>query len=622
MRKIQIIGPKACLDECIKVLHAVAVVHFEPVPTDIWIKDRFFKKILPEKEKSHEKESLGKAAERLRNLLGLLKTPQSYETARFDTGEIPEFLEGIKPVEEKVKGLHSEMEELASELSSINKYEKILRGFAPIVSKLASLDNFDTTGLVLEKSRQEVVDLIEGEVNRITEGNYRMYLKELDETTFGIVITYPKKFGMLIKKLLSGREISELRLPDEYQDMRLLDALNAMIKKKGEIPELIEKTEKELENISSRMYGKVEGLLNAVKDAADEIEVLAYTAQTKFAFVVEGWVPADIFEPLKEKLGSIFCGKVIVRELKIRDKESAFIPVCIQNPRIFRPFEVFLAALPLPRYGTIDPTPYIALFFPAFFGLIVGDIGYGAVIFILSIYLKRRFRDREMLYNMASVLSVSSLSAIIFGFLFGELFGDLGARLDIVHPILFHRVTALKTFLVLTLGIGIGHVVLGVIIGAVNYLYRGKAKEAGAKLSYLAVIVSFLVVLGIMFGYLPKGFLTPGVIALIVSFVLLTVMEGIIGPLEFIRILGNMLSYVRIMAIGTASVVMALVANKIGGLSENLIVGIIAAGLIHTLNIILGILSPSIQSMRLQYVEFLSKFYEGGGRRYIPFKKR
>jgi V/A-type H+-transporting ATPase subunit I len=76
------------------------------------------------------------------------------------------------------------------------------------------------------------------------------------------------------------------------------------------------------------------------------------------------------------------------------------------------------------------------------------------------------------------------------------------------------------------------------------------------------------------------------------------------------------------MAVGTASVVMALVANRIGSLSENLILGIIVAGLIHILNLLLSVISPSIQSMRLQYVEFFSKFYEGGGRKYTPFKKR
>jgi V/A-type H+-transporting ATPase subunit I len=83
-----------------------------------------------------------------------------------------------------------------------------------------------------------------------------------------------------------------------------------------------------------------------------------------------------------------------------------------------------------------------------------------------------------------------------------------------------------------------------------------------------------------------------------------------------------MVSYVRIMAVGMASVVMAMVANSIGGTTGSLFLGILIGTLLHTINIALVILSPTIQAMRLQYVEFLSKFYEGGGRTYRPFKKR
>jgi V/A-type H+/Na+-transporting ATPase subunit I len=106
------------------------------------------------------------------------------------------------------------------------------------------------------------------------------------------------------------------------------------------------------------------------------------------------------------------------------------------------------------------------------------------------------------------------------------------------------------------------------------------------------------------------------------SFIALSVLEGMLGPIEFMEALGNIISYVRLMAVGTASVVMALVANQMGALADNAALGVIIAALIHCLNLLLSVLSPSIQSMRLQYVEFFSKFYEGGGRLYRPFKKR
>ncbi|MBL8107909.1 MAG: hypothetical protein JNJ72_20240, partial [Anaerolineales bacterium] len=96
----------------------------------------------------------------------------------------------------------------------------------------------------------------------------------------------------------------------------------------------------------------------------------------------------------------------------------------------------------------------------------------------------------------------------------------------------------------------------------------------------------------------------------------------VMGPIEFLTLIGNVLSYLRIAAIGLASVFLAKVANEMAGMVGNVVVGAILAILIHALNLVLGMFSPTIHSLRLHYVEFFRKFYEGGGRRYEPFKSR
>ncbi|MBI5809634.1 MAG: hypothetical protein HZB21_00350 [Deltaproteobacteria bacterium] len=623
MTKVQIIGPKGLLDECIKTLHAMSIVHIETVPSDIGLAEEAFLRRLPmEKEKVKEKEALDNVLDKIKGLMLLLKPPASYRSVTVGWADMWRLADELAPMGEEVRRVSAGLEGLKEELAVIGKYERLLRGFAPVVPRLGGLKNFDIVGLTVEKTRGGIVALLDLEVSKITGGAYEIYVQEIDDATTGVVLAYPRKFEPMVRQLLSGRSISEIKLPEGYGEMPLLDALKEMERKKGAIPRLIREGTDRLSYISGRWYWTLVAMMKAAEDRLDEIGALAYAGQTMFAFVIEGWVPADMFGGVHGKFNSIFGGKVMVREMEVREEDIDFIPVYIKNPRLLRPFEVLLSALPPPKYGSVDPTPYIAFFFPAFFGLIVGDIGYGAVILILSFYLKRRFRDKEMLKDISSVLSAGSLSAIVFGFLFGEFFGDLGMRLGIIHPILLNRALALRTFLVLTLGIGAGHVLLGLVIGAVNRLHRGRRKEAGVKAAHFVMAVSFLVVMGILWGYLPKGLFTPGLAALVVSFAALILLEGIIGPLEVIKSVGNMLSYVRLMAVGTASVVMAVVANRIGGLSDDIILGIIAAALIHLLNIVISVVSPAIQSMRLHYVEFFSKFYEGGGKRYAPFKKR
>ena len=120
--------------------------------------------------------------------------------------------------------------------------------------------------------------------------------------------------------------------------------------------------------------------------------------------------------------------------------------------------------------------------------------------------------------------------------------------------------------------------------------------------------------------------MTPAIVGMIIGIVLLGASLGwlgiLMGPIEFISLIGNILSYLRIAAIGLASVYLAKVANDMAGMVGNLIVGVIVAVLIHALNLVMGAFSPTIHSLRLHYVEFFRKFYESGGRPYQPFRSQ
>jgi V/A-type H+-transporting ATPase subunit I len=195
-----------------------------------------------------------------------------------------------------------------------------------------------------------------------------------------------------------------------------------------------------------------------------------------------------------------------------------------------------------------------------------------------------------------------------------------------MHPLWFDRASAdhVTGLLLMTLAVGAVHITLGLILGVFEAIKDKSRSHLFERGGMLVGLMSLFLIVGILTNILPEGFMTPAIAGLILGIVLLSVSLGwlgiIMGPIEFIGLIGNVLSYLRIAAIGLASVYLAKVANDMAGMVGNLILGTILAVLIHALNFVLGAFSPTIHSLRLHYVEFFRKFYEGGGRPYQPFR--
>jgi V/A-type H+-transporting ATPase subunit I len=138
----------------------------------------------------------------------------------------------------------------------------------------------------------------------------------------------------------------------------------------------------------------------------------------------------------------------------------------------------------------------------------------------------------------------------------------------------------------------------------------------------MAAVMVVLIALALMaaFEMLPERFFTPLVISILIAFPILVIAEGVLAPIELVSTLGNVLSYARIMAVGTASVMMAVVANRMTGAFGGVVVGALFALLFHLINFVLGVFSPTIHMLRLHYVEFFGKFYSPGGSQYRPFR--
>ncbi len=473
--------------------------------------------------------------------------------------------------------------------------------------------------MVLEEGADVEVDEIRAALDEELEDEFELWAEEIAGGETAMVILVRSTGVERMEELLSRTRVQEVELPPSVRSRRPGETLDRIADRLAALPAELEALREEKEELVHLQGPELARAEAAIQDRILELEAVSRAAFTSRAFVVEGWVPAEEMGRTRRTLLDEVGEEIVVEEVSEEEWAMEQAPVVLRNPRLFQPFEAIVRLLPLPRYGTMDPTPFVAVFFPMFFGLILGDVGYGVLLAVLALVLLRRSEPGSLLRTAAKIAGACAAFTIIFGILFGELFGDAGRRWLGLEPVLFDREEALLPFLGLAVALGVVHLLLGLVLNVFSAFRREGPREAvGPGITLLMVGVILLALLA-AFEVLPRAFFTPAVVAALVAFPILVVVEGLVAPVELLSTLGRILSYARIMALGTASVMMAVVANRmIGGLGS-IVVGALFGLLFHAVNFVLGVFSPTIHALRLHYVEFFGTFYSPGGNEYRPF---
>jgi V/A-type H+/Na+-transporting ATPase subunit I len=639
MSKIEIVAPSKYHDELIDFLQNSGVLHIETIPDSLVNEEQTSFKMMDfddsEKDRRLKLESIRRKLDEMVAILplNLEKIPVEFindEKLKLILKNPQELESLLEILRVKLNDLNRQKMSLKAQLTSLEMYGKTARAFIPLMLDMKSDKEREFIGIIIEKKHSLILRLLINEIDKITNNTGKVLSSAVDSKADVAIIAFNKEYRTQIKKLLFDEGLPELAVPSELIDMPLSQAITFIMERGKTLPQEIGLIEAQIRSVLRNDGARILAAQAIVNDQISQIEVRKRFASSKFAFMLHGWMPSDKIDDLRKKVLKYFGDQVVISRIKLTHHDHKNAPVKLENINFVKPFELAMSVYPLPKYGTIDPTKYVAFFFPIFFGFILGDVGYGLFVFLLGCLLKKKLSHIKAISSVTTILNWMAFYSIIFGILFGEFFGDLIEKFGI-HPI-FNRAEAVNLLIAITIGIGVFQVFFGLILGYINAMKIDHKKEGYARLNQLSgLICIFLMVLGPKIG-LPSVLNYFFGLVIAINVVTLLKLEGIIGPIEILSYVGNIFSYARIAAIGLSSVFIAIIANKMVSICGSLLggvlgtflaglFGIVVALMFHILNLVIGIFSPTIHSMRLHFVEFFTKFYQMGGIPYKPFKK-
>ncbi|MFH1722813.1 MAG: V-type ATPase 116kDa subunit family protein [Candidatus Altiarchaeota archaeon] len=493
----------------------------------------------------------------------------------------------------------------------------LLKDLTVFHTDLSTLEN-PLTDVFVVKAKKTAIEQIDGKISKHTKA-YSKIEKPLEKKGKITLYAIDKRKAPQIAKIFDESNVEYFTQKEIFQfkgkPKKLLEErVNEM-----KAMDLEEKNlEKELQKLSEKHFSIVSAYREMLEIEAERAQLPKNFRRTENLFLINAWVQKENLERIKTELEKKLKGKIHLEQQETAEEP----PVVLKNPKVIQPFESLVDFFALPGKGEPDPTIFLALGFPILFGMMLGDAGYGLGALLLGSLIAKK--TTGIMQSLGKVWAYASIPTIIFGVIYDEYLGFAHHELigfQLYHPPL-ERLHELNAILLLSIFAGILHMAIGFLIGFfANWNHH--RSHAWAKLGWFGLTVSGPALVAILvFETLSSAFLWPSSLIALLGLIAIVKAEGIFGLTEIPGLAGNILSYARIMAVGMSSVALALIINELftfEDLSLSLIITFPIFLLLHFGNLVLGIFESSIQGIRLNYAEFFSKFYEGGGRAFKPF---
>lgn len=618
MSKVEVIGPR---DRLIAVLDTVRDTHTLQIDPDIQQRmcegaEASLEPLAPDSTSIAERLIYEDLSARIDRLLALLPPTPAAEARLHGAAAFHSVARLTDTHLATCRDRVQRRDETRSELEALRRTQQVLATVDALAPKGEAAAGLDVVAIAVPDAAS--IDQLTKQAAKLRLGSEVKVARAEDGTYIGLLAT-ERSMAAALRESLRTEQIPQAALPSYLEGLPLAQQLTAVSGRIEAAEALVREIDQELRDFAAKWRAVYERTRRWLSERLALLKTTPLLYGTNNCFVMFGWLPTSDLSRLVRALKERFGDAVVVSEKEILEHDLESVPVLVQNPRYLQPFELFTQLLPLPRYTSIDPTPFVAIFFPIFFGIILGDAGYGAVLFAAALALLT-VRPTLLRGQIGQILAVCAIYSVIFGALYGEYFGEAGADWLGVEPFIDRR-ESFVPMLYFAVGVGGAHVLVGLVLGVAVAMKGRRRREAATR---VLTIVALICVLGLIATFVaPVGqlFRRPLLIAAAIVAPLLLMVGGLLAPFELVRHLGNIISYARLMAVGLASVLLAHVANSLAGAAGSAWVGVTAAVLLHAFNIVLGVFAPTVHALRLHYVEFFSKFFETGGRPYRPLKE-